>query len=82
MQQWEEEDEMIRQVLEKVFETIESTLMEKLEANLELEEELLQSRKSQVERLASQTSSLKSDQALWSQLDTNAFRETFQLIRG
>lgn len=82
MQQWQEEDDMIRQVLEKVFETIESTLMEKLEANIELEEELLQSRKSQVEHLASQSSSLKSDQALWSQLDTSAFRASFQSMEA
>lgn len=71
MLQWEEEDGMIRQVMDKVFETMDSTLMEKLEANAELEEELLQHRKSQVEQLISYTSSLKIDQSLWNRLDTD-----------
>lgn len=77
MMQWEEEDEMIRQVMEKVFETMDSTLMEKLEANAELEEELLQNRKLQVEQLVSYTSSLKIDQSLWNLLDTNFMRTSF-----
>ena len=74
MMQWDEEDEMIRQVMEKVFETMDSTLMEKLEANAQLEEDLLQNRKSQVEQLVSYTSSLKIDQSLWNLLDTNFIR--------
>jgi hypothetical protein len=71
MMQWSEEDEMIRQVMEKVFETIDSALMDKLEANAELEDELLQNRKSQVEQLMSYTASLKIDQSLWKLLDSN-----------
>lgn len=62
---------MIRQVMEKVFETIDSALMDKLEANAGLEDELLQNRKSQVEQLISYTASLKIDQSLWTLLDNN-----------
>lgn len=78
MEEWDEEDQMICHVMEKVFETIESTLFQRLEANVELEEELLQNRKSQVEDLVTRTSSLKADHSLWTLLDTNVFRSSLQ----
>ena len=65
---------MVLQVVDNVFETMDSALMEKLEANADLEADLLQSRKTLLEQLISYTSSLKTDQSLWKLLDTHLAR--------
>ena len=78
-QQWQEEEDMLRQVLAKVAETVECTLMERLEASAELEEELLQRRRSLVEQLLSRSSSLAKDQSLGNHIDTNNLAKNSRL---
>lgn len=74
MSQWSEEDDMCQQILDKVFETIDAVLLEKLEANADLEQHILEQRKSLVETLYSLFSDLQTKPTVWKAIGADVLR--------
>lgn len=74
MDQWSEEDDMCQQILDKVFETIDSVLLEKLEANADLEQHILEQRKTLVETLYSLFSDLQTKPTGWKAIEADVLQ--------